>query len=453
MTTEAALEYLAPSTLDGASLDLATSGGREAHPYFFEGFVARADQAARGLLAVAEVSRTRYFDAGAATRMKDPVVTSNLTVLRFESFSSCNGVYARLDIDADGFDADRLDWGTTNVDLNERVREALATVGPGEPLRLTVGTDSMGVATLGGSAVERKVPLPERWLRGFAEAQIAQSSMLPVAQLRGARAAAAIRDLPRLRSGARTPWVSLGPGAVRMTSMAGDATPCLVEPRRLATLGRLARWARSLTVYAPPPRNRLAHAGSTESALARQGSAWVLELDGARYTLVVSPEQWRGFSGEGAVLTGLAHVGESDVVLVAQALRGQAELHADDLGDEIGMPGERVRASFAVLGAAGRVGYDLHTGAYFHRDLPYDRSVLSEAQPRLRDAWDLVATGAVTAGAREGEWLVDSAGTRYLVTLAPEADRCLCPWFAKHRGERGPCKHVLAATLTATAQG
>lgn len=26
-------------------------------------------------------------------------------------------------------------------------------------------------------------------------------------------------------------------------------------------------------------------------------------------------------------------------------------------------------------------------------------------------------------------------------------DRCTCPWFAKHQGSRGPCKHVLAARL------
>jgi predicted nucleic acid-binding Zn finger protein len=30
--------------------------------------------------------------------------------------------------------------------------------------------------------------------------------------------------------------------------------------------------------------------------------------------------------------------------------------------------------------------------------------------------------------------------------------QCTCPWFAKHRGERGPCKHVLAAEA-ARAEG
>lgn len=129
--------YVGESALTGnGRLALATAGGRSEHPHFFRGFVERTDQAAKALLAVAEVSRTRYFDAGAAARMRDPVVTSNLSVLRFEAFSACNGVYARFDLDSDGFESDLLDWGTTNVDINDALRASLAGIGPGDPLRV-----------------------------------------------------------------------------------------------------------------------------------------------------------------------------------------------------------------------------------------------------------------------------------------------------------------------------
>jgi predicted nucleic acid-binding Zn finger protein len=33
------------------------------------------------------------------------------------------------------------------------------------------------------------------------------------------------------------------------------------------------------------------------------------------------------------------------------------------------------------------------------------------------------------------------------VRLRAEGDRCTCPWFSKHQGQRGPCKHVLAARI------
>src|SRR6478736_1741180 len=97
--TDASLTYTRPSRLGTEGLGLSTSGGREEHPYFFRGFLENPEQSARALLAIADVSRSRYFDPGRWARMKDPVVTSNRSVLRFEAFSSCNGVYARFDVD------------------------------------------------------------------------------------------------------------------------------------------------------------------------------------------------------------------------------------------------------------------------------------------------------------------------------------------------------------------
>ena len=156
MATEHIYRYLEASHYrPGAGLGLATAGGREPHPFFFRGFVDHPDQVARGVLAVAEVARTRYFDTGAGERMRDPVVTSNRSVLRIEAFSACNGVYARLDLDDAGFDSEWIDWGTTNVDVNEPLRAAVTGVAAGDPLRLSVGSDELHVETLDGPVVER----------------------------------------------------------------------------------------------------------------------------------------------------------------------------------------------------------------------------------------------------------------------------------------------------------
>ena len=278
MVADAVFTYVRKSRLDDAGLGLSTSGGRAEHPHFFRGFVENAEQAARALLAISEVSQARYFDPSARTRMKDPVVTSNLSVLRFESFSSCNGVYARFDLDAAGVEGEWLDWGTTNVDLNEPVRRALAHVVPGEPLRLTVGAEAVSVETLDDAVVENKVPLPERWLRGFAETQLASSLMRPIVSLKGAQARAALRELPRLKPGPRTPWITFAAGRPRVTSAATDHTPCLVGANRIGALAGLAQYATALTVYAPQRRRRLSMAGATIDEHVRQPSAWVIEM-------------------------------------------------------------------------------------------------------------------------------------------------------------------------------
>ena len=73
----------------------------------------------------------------------DPVVTSNVDRLRFESFSACAGVYARLDLEPALLDGARDDGGTTNVDFNPPMRAALAGVRDADAMLMNVGHDEV----------------------------------------------------------------------------------------------------------------------------------------------------------------------------------------------------------------------------------------------------------------------------------------------------------------------
>jgi predicted nucleic acid-binding Zn finger protein len=64
--------------------------------------------------------------------------------------------------------------------------------------------------------------------------------------------------------------------------------------------------------------------------------------------------------------------------------------------------------------------------------------VLEKMHPRLLGAQKLVEERAVRLD--DDSAYVRSGDVEYLV----RDERCTCPWFARHRGERGPCKHVLA---------
>ena len=187
--------YLQPSALRAAGLDLQTCGGPAANPRFFAGFLTAPAAAAAGLLAVAEVARTRYHQPVNPASL-DPVVTGSRGRLRFESFSGCCGVYARMDVLPAGLDGEISGHGTTNVDVNPPLREALARVGGIEPLHVAVGPDDLTVSTMDGSVVERKVPLPGRWLRGFAEVHVLTAGFEPRAEIPATEAAAFLRRLP-----------------------------------------------------------------------------------------------------------------------------------------------------------------------------------------------------------------------------------------------------------------
>lgn len=440
--------YLTPSrvgTLNGRpDLALATSGGLTpsglaTHPHFFEGFLGNAEQAATALLAVARVARTRYYVPpgmlAAILRAADPVVTSNGDRLRFESFSACCGVYARLDVLPEGLDGTVLERGTTNVDFNPPMREALAGIGGLDPLHLSVGQD-VTVKTMEGTVTEEKVPLPERWIKGFAEVQVATSTATASWEVSAVEARRFIRGLPA-SSGTRTPlmWAASAGAGVRLTSRPGTGAVCLPGPERLRCLEPLLRFAKSLRAYE-----------ASGAPGAPRTSVWELQLDEARLVVALSPEVSRGFSGEGGILRDLADDDASaDAALLHALLSFDARIDIPQLAREAGLDEERTRRALGHLGAAGKVGHDAHDGAYFHRELPFDPSVLGGMHPRLRDARALADAGAVCLDGDRAR--VASGDNEYVVRRADSGWRCSCPWYGKYQDNRGPCKHVLAVEL------
>ena len=127
--TEAVYRYAFESALTDGGLNLAATGTDDS---FFSGFIEHPKVLADALLVLARISRTRYYVPpgmlAAVLRAADPVVTVALESLRFEAFSACCGVYARLDIDADALDVGAQTRGVTNVDVNPPLRAALASL-------------------------------------------------------------------------------------------------------------------------------------------------------------------------------------------------------------------------------------------------------------------------------------------------------------------------------------
>jgi hypothetical protein len=422
-----------------------TEAGAAAHPYFFTGFLAEPGPAAQALLATAAIARAQYYVAtGTGLRSRpgvrygaiDPVVTSNTDRLRFESFSSCCGVHARLDLPPGALATAPVTSGTTNVDFNPPMRAALAgAVATASQILLKVGDEEFTAVTEAGSVTERKVDLPDRWVKAFGEVSALHAGMRLVAEIGGPDASRFFASLPRAARDLL--WAVPAGRTLSLTTSprTGLAAACLAGPERLAELRPLLRFARKLRVYSAPADGPLPAA-----------SAWELTLGaaGARFTLTLSPERNRGFSGEGALLSALtAGVSAEDVSLTGLLLGWDPVINLSRLTASSALSTERTVAALATLATSGKVGYDLADGAYFHRELPLGGDV-SLVHPRLADARSLVAAGQVTltdGGAVSGE---------HRVTFGPIGtgqDTCTCPWYGKHQGTRGPCKHVLAARI------
>lgn len=438
-----AFQYTHPSTLSegvAPKLTLATSSPANAHPHFFEGRLRRPQLVAQLLTAVQLIVGSRFFtpaqSVARAVLLADPIVTSGGGLLRFEGFSSCGSTYVRADLLPEAYDGEVVGMGTTNVDFNAPMRAALARVRDDAGLALAVGRSELQLRSGEVEVVERKVKLPLRWLRALVEVQACQAVMQRRIEVGGPEGLRLMRSLPKA-STARTPlWLVPGAGGLHTRTREAPGAVRFTDTTRLRVLHGLLAAARTLAVHADD---------------AQQASAWVLDFGDARLTLALSAEVWRGFSGEGLALRALLKAsGEhtaSSLARVRAALRWQARIDAVALAREEGVAPDAVADALRVLGASGLVGYDVVEGRYFHRELPFDLSAMEDLHPRLADARALIDAGAVTVLRQQPfEAEVASGGVAHRVRAEADGEwRCTCPWFAKHQGQRGPCKHVLAA--------
>jgi SWIM zinc finger len=218
---------------------------------------------------------------------------------------------------------------------------------------------------------------------------------------------------------------------VRLGARPGGGAVCVAAPERLRVLEPVARHLTGLRAYAVPD--------------ADAASVWVAELGGAQLSVTLSPHFARGFSGEGGLLADLADETLAiEAEFLDRALHGRWRFTDADLA-VTGLDPAHARRALSWLGAHGRIGYDVVEEAWFRRELPFPSDALAADPPRLRDAKRLVDADGVALSGREAR--VTSGAKAYAVRLDPP--HCSCPWWSKHPGDRGPCKHLLAAQLAA----
>lgn len=423
------------------ALRLATfSGGENEHPYFFHGDLVRPKRTAELLRGLMRVVQTRFhIPAVMLERIiaeADPIVTCSDDRLRFEGFSGCCGVYARVDLLPGAVSGERFGRGTTNVDFNPPMLAALAMMRESDRASISVGADSVELATGRERVIEKQVQLPLRWLKGLVEVQACQGRMRAVYDIAGLEAVRFLRSLPRMKTNRRETWVVAAGRGLRLSQCETPGAVRVGGIERLRVLETLAPQARSLRVFAD----------DTTGA-----SGWTLVFDDSRFHLVISPEVWRGFSGEGQALVSLSsEAWKTSLPRIRASLKWEAVLDLPALISHVGLVPDEVNQALAALGARGLVGFDLCETAYFHRELPFDLSQVENLQPRLQNARKLIAENKVRIGSRSADLIevfVVGSDVEHRVRLTVDDARCTCPWYSRHASSRGPCKHILAARI------
>lgn len=427
--------YLGPSTATDAGLRLVGEWlPDDAEAALFEGRFQDGPVAAAMLLALGDVVQARHHvPAAMLARIlaeADPVITIGNGVLRFEGFSACCSAYARVDVAPGGFDATTAHFGTTNVDFGPDLRVALARLRLRGGWELSVRPEGLALNHGEGPVEQPRIALPERWLRGFQATALVEHGLSERGRMGRVPAQRVVASLPRTASSRHAQWLVPAPSGYRVSSQAHPAGLRVAGPSRLRALTPLLRHADEVVLYASDD-------GGT--------TAWVLSAGPLRFTLLLTAEVWRGFSGEGAGLSEAARAEPHDVARWRGALRWQPRL-VDDGGTT-----SADRAALAELAGQGLVGFDVSTRSWFHRELPFDAAASERRSPRRRGARRLLEQGRVILDDDGAGATVRGRSASYRVALAPDPT-CTCRWHAATGGSRGPCTHVLAAQQLAEGE-
>ncbi len=408
----------------------------------------------------------------------DPIVSVHPDELSFEVFGKDEGSYAKLGLDWSllGGPAKDQVHGTTNIDFSDALHDGVQRMRSYRETRLAVGRDAVTLATQAPGAaevLEKKVRVPDAWLRGFLQVQSAGTLPRTVARIAPVDLYNVLRHL-RLhadpKKGGRGMRVELVPGEpprlvlepweLVIKTTAGPyagRTPQVVRVwgrRRLVLLARMLPFVESVDVH-------LLGTGLP--------SFWVLRAGAATFTLGLSgftSSNWAQAVSFDLLLPRRA-ADDDPLDRVARHLGKVWVAPAKEIADAVGLPPARVLEALQIGCQRGMFMFDVAREVYRYRPLlgeALDPGRFEFRNDRERRAHDLCAEkGAVkivTENRIHGEGLeltgkvaVAAEKREYRPALLVDDDgrvkkaECTCSFFRKHQLKEGPCEHLVALRL------
>lgn len=405
-------------------------------PCFFWGRMKEPYLTAKCLSTVAKTVRSRFaLTMQELAAMRDPIVTAGANQIRFEGFSSCNGVYARLDILPEGLDGEFLASGTTNVDFNEPMLNALNLVQKNEEVILSVGHDNVTVISSKTKAVEKKVSLPNRWIKGLTSVQHYLAEMNECFELNRLQVIQLFQSLPKSTIKGDL-FIVQRAGKYLFSPLQSGKSVRVGSPHRLRVMENILPFVTSLKIY------------ESEDS---QASCFVALMGHLQMVFAFSADAYRGFSGEGKALEHLIEEIPIEWVYgINNLFKGNEVFNMTNLSIENDISFSTMDSLTANLSSIGLLGFDVINNQHFYRRLPFKTQRILSLNPRLKNAKKLVAENDIEIVKRQSSFIeanVKGTGVIHKVLIEDNMAKCSCDWYLKHQGTRGFCKHVLAVKM------
>jgi hypothetical protein len=405
----------------------------------------------------------------------DPLVSVYPDQLAFEVFIKDESTYGRLAIQLSALDvSEPPQCGTTNIDFSQSLFDGIQQLRSYRETRLSIGRDAVKVTTEAvGEVLEKKIRVPDSWLRGFLQVQSAATLPRESCQLapmdlynlllhlrmhgdrkgkrRGLRIELVPGEFPRL---VLEPWeVVLRSEAAKYTGKTARVVRVWGR-RRLLLLRRLLPFVEQVEVHllgSGLPCFWVLRAGAMTLTLGLTGFTAANWSQAVSFDLLL-PRKTQGSAALETVLGKLGAIWKASTAELAQAtgLKGAILLEALQLGCQ-----------------QGRLMYDLAEDVYRLRPVseePLDLRKLEYRNQREKTAHDLLvrrgAVKLVTEHRIAGSGLEltgkvsvteDKREYRPQLLLADEGQvskaECTCPLFRKQGLKAGPCVHLIALRL------
>lgn len=402
-------------------------------PCFFWGTLTDPYVTAKCWSTIAKVVRSSFGPTPPSLR--DPIVSAGTERIRFEGFSSCNGVYVRLDMKPESIDGEFIASGTTNVDFNDPMLNALNSIQKNEKVTLAVGQQDVQVITSKAKVTEKKVTLPMRWIKGLTSVQLYLADMDLKFELNKIQTIQLFQTLPKGNVKGDF-FITKRAGKFMFSTIMTTDGVRIGGIHRLRLLDGVLAISEKIFIY--------------ESA-DKQTCALVCEFGKMQLLMAFSPDAYRGFSGEGKALEHMTeNVSVEWVYGLNSLLKSNETFDPTLLSIEHDIDFGTMDQLTSSLSSIGLLGYDLMGRNHFYRQLPFKTARILSLNPRLKNAKKLVDNEEVQMLRNEAGYVeanVKGTGVQHKVVLDHLGDRCTCEWFTAYQGKRGICKHILAVKM------
>ncbi|MFN6378890.1 MAG: SWIM zinc finger family protein [Flavobacteriales bacterium] len=402
-------------------------------PCFFWGSLTDPYITARCWMLLSRVVRSTFMPV--TPKFKDPIITAGTSRMRFEAFSSDNGVYARLDMNPEAIDGEFIASGTTNVDFNEPMLNAINAIQKNEKVVLSVGQTNMQVITEKSKQIERKVSLPERWIKGLSSVQLYLADMDLRFELNKIQILQLFQTLPK---GAVKDDLHIiyRAGKYVFNSVPSKEGVRINGIQRIRLLESVIAFSEKLYIY---------------SSIDQSSAAFVCEFGSMQLLLAFSPEVNRGFSGEGKALENLIQdIPLQYVYGLGSILKTNETFNPSLLSIENDISFGVMDHLTSSLSSMGLLGYDLLAQEHFYRRLPFKMERILSLNPRLKNAKKIIENSKVEIIEKRRNYVeakVRGTDVWHKVIIDNEKPWCTCRWWSEYEGSRGICKHILAVKI------